>query len=105
MSQLKASMMKFCWLAKFSSIILSRQLKLSRKGVETMQQKHFDKVKNEKGFIAAIDQSRGNTPKALAAYGVTESSYSAQDEMFEFVHEMLTRIITLPAYDSYYILA
>jgi len=79
-------------------------MKLSRKGVETMQQKHFDKVKNDKGFIAALDQSGGSTPKALAAYGVPETSYSGEDEMFDLVHEMRTRIITSPAFDSDYIL-
>src|SRR5690625_7924256 len=69
-----------------------------------MQQKHFDKVKNDKGFIAALDQSGGSTPKALAAYGVPETSYSGEDEMFDLVHDMRTRIITSPAFDSDYIL-
>lgn len=65
-----------------------------------MNQEQFDKVKNGKGFIAALDQSGGSTPKALKAYGVEESAYSNEDEMFDMVHEMRTRIITSPAFTS-----
>src|SRR5690625_5144811 len=65
-----------------------------------VQQSQFEKIKNEKGFIAALDQSGGSTPKALAAYGVSENAYSNEDEMFDLVHEMRTRIITSPAFDS-----
>lgn len=65
-----------------------------------MNQAHLDKIKNNKGFIAALDQSGGSTPKALAAYGVTEDTYDSTDEMFKLVHEMRTRIITSPAFDS-----
>src|SRR5699024_4374440 len=75
-----------------------------RKGVEMMQQKQLDKVKNGKGFIAALDQSGGSTPKALAAYGGSEDKYSNEKEMFELVHEMRTRSITSHAFDSDYIL-
>ncbi|GAA0489172.1 fructose bisphosphate aldolase [Salinibacillus aidingensis] len=64
-----------------------------------MQEKHLDRMKNGKGFIAALDQSGGSTPKALAGYGVTEDQYSTEDEMFDLVHEMRTRIITAPAFD------
>jgi fructose-bisphosphate aldolase, class I len=63
-----------------------------------MNKSQFDKIKNGKGFIAALDQSGGSTPKALAAYGVLEDSYSNEDEMFDKVHEMRTRIITSPAF-------
>lgn len=69
-----------------------------------MQQQQFEKMKNGKGFIAALDQSGGSTPKALAAYGISEDAYSNKDEMFDLVHEMRTRIITSPAFDSNYIL-
>src|SRR5690625_4068759 len=69
-----------------------------------MNQKQFDKIKNGKGFIAALDQSGGSTPKALALYGIPEDAYSGEDEMFDLVHEMRTRIITSPAFDSEYIL-
>lgn len=69
-----------------------------------MNQAHFDKMKNGKGFIAALDQSGGSTPKALADYGVPESAYTNEEEMFDLVHQMRTRIITSPAFDSNYIL-
>ncbi|MEN1968794.1 fructose bisphosphate aldolase [Lentibacillus sp. N15] len=69
-----------------------------------MQQTQFEKVKNGKGFIAALDQSGGSTPKALAAYGVMEDAYTNEDEMFQLVHDMRTRIITSPAFDTDYIL-
>lgn len=69
-----------------------------------MNEKQFDKVKNGEGFIAALDQSGGSTPKALAAYGVNEDAYSNEDEMFTLVHDMRTRIITSPAFDAQHIL-
>lgn len=65
-----------------------------------MNQEQFDKVKEGNGFIAALDQSGGSTPKALAQYGIPESSYSGEDEMFDLVHEMRSRIITSPAFNS-----
>ena len=52
------------------------------------------KFQNDDGFIAALDQSGGSTPKALRLYGVNEDQYSGDDEMFDKVHEMRTRIIT-----------
>lgn len=58
------------------------------------------KISNAKGFIAALDQSGGSTPKALKAYGVDESAYSNDDEMFARVHEMRTRIIKAPAFNG-----
>ena len=57
-----------------------------------------------KGFIAALDQSGGSTPKALSQYGVKENQYSNEEEMYTLVHEMRTRIIKSPAFDSQYIL-
>ena len=54
----------------------------------------LDKIKTADGFIAALDQSGGSTPKALRLYGVEESQYSNDDEMFDMVHQMRTRIIT-----------
>ncbi len=56
------------------------------------------KVQTQDGFIAALDQSGGSTPKALRAYGVEESEYSGDDAMFAKVHEMRTRIITSPSF-------
>lgn len=65
-----------------------------------MNQEQFDKIKNGKGFIATLDQSGGSTPKALKAYGIEENEYSNDDEMFDLVHEMRTRIITSPAFNG-----
>ncbi len=58
------------------------------------------KVLSQDGFIAALDQSGGSTPKALRLYGVPESAYSGEEEMFAKVHEMRTRIITSPAFNG-----
>ncbi|SFB88972.1 fructose-bisphosphate aldolase, class I [Alkalibacterium subtropicum] len=69
-----------------------------------MKENQFNNMSNGKGFIAALDQSGGSTPKALAAYGVMEDAYSSEDEMFDLVHEMRTRIITALAFDSEHIL-
>lgn len=57
-----------------------------------------------KGFIAALDQSGGSTPKALSQYGVEENQYTNNEEMYTLVHQMRTRIIKSPAFDSQYIL-
>jgi fructose-bisphosphate aldolase class I len=62
------------------------------------QQDMLAKVKNEVGFIAALDQSGGSTPKALKLYGVDESAYTNDEEMFTCVHQMRTRIMTSPAF-------
>lgn len=62
------------------------------------QLKMLDKMRNEKGFIAALDQSGGSTPKALKLYGVEESEYNGDDEMFSKIHEMRTRIVTSKAF-------
>lgn len=58
------------------------------------------KIAQGKGFIAALDQSGGSTPKALAAYGVAESEYNGEDEMYAEVHKMRTRIIKAPAFNG-----
>jgi fructose-bisphosphate aldolase class I len=63
-----------------------------------MNQEQFDKVKSRQGFIAALDQSGGSTPKALRAYGVEEHEYEGDVEMFDRIHEMRTRIMTSPAF-------
>jgi fructose-bisphosphate aldolase class I len=57
------------------------------------------------GFVAALDQSGGSTPGALAEYGVAKDSYSSDDEMFALVHEMRSRVISSPAFDGSKILA
>lgn len=65
-----------------------------------MNQQQLDKIKNGKGFIAALDQSGGSTPKALRGYGVNEDQYHNDDEMFNLVHDMRTRIVTSPSFTS-----
>lgn len=69
-----------------------------------MNQEQFRRMREGKGFIAALDQSGGSTPKALRQYGVPESAYSGEEEMYDLVHRMRTRIITSPAFTSDYIL-
>ncbi|WP_337692377.1 fructose bisphosphate aldolase [Nocardioides cynanchi] len=65
----------------------------------------LDRIRTGRGFIAALDQSGGSTPKALALYGVPESAYSSETEMFDLIHEMRTRIVTSPAFTGERILA
>ena len=65
-----------------------------------MNNDQFTKAKNGAGFIAALDQSGGSTPKALKLYGIAEDAYSNDEQMFDLVHEMRTRIITSPAFDG-----
>ena len=61
-------------------------------------EKQLKKVKTAPGFIAALDQSGGSTPKALGLYGVTSDAWSDDDGMFDVVHQMRTRIITSPSF-------
>lgn len=63
-------------------------------------QEQLAQVKSRKGFIAALDQSGGSTPKALKLYGIEESQYSGEQEMFDLVHAMRTRIIKSPVFTS-----
>lgn len=69
-----------------------------------MNQAQIDRIHGGKGFIAALDQSGGSTPTALLQYGISKDSYSSEEEMFNLVHEMRTRIITSPAFHSEHIL-
>jgi fructose-bisphosphate aldolase class I len=71
------------------------------KGINSEQ---LNLMHSGKGFIAALDQSGGSTPKALSQYGVEESQYTNDEEMYTLVHEMRTRIIKSPVFDSHYIL-
>ena len=64
------------------------------------QQAMLDKIITQKGFIAALDQSGGSTPKALKLYGIEESEYSSDEEMFDMVHAMRTRIVTCNAFSG-----
>jgi fructose-bisphosphate aldolase class I len=70
-----------------------------------MTSAQFEKIRTGRGFLAALDQSGGSTPKALAQYGVPEDAYSGDTEMFDAVHAMRTRIITDPAFTGDRILA
>jgi fructose-bisphosphate aldolase class I len=74
------------------------------KGDNYMNQEQMDQVHTGKGFIAALDQSGGSTPTALMQYGISKDGYSNDEEMFNLVHEMRTRIITNPAFNSEHIL-
>ncbi len=63
-------------------------------------EQQLEKIKTQPGFIAALDQSGGSTPKALGLYGVTEDAWSSEDEMYAVVHEMRTRLMTSPAFSG-----
>lgn len=65
-----------------------------------MNNEMLQQMKSGKGFIAALDQSGGSTPKALALYGVTESAYSNEAEMFDRMHEMRSRLIKSPVFNG-----
>ncbi|MBU3156089.1 fructose bisphosphate aldolase [Clostridium estertheticum] len=69
-----------------------------------MNKEQMDQMHAGKGFIAALDQSGGSTPKALLQYGISEERYSNDEEMFNLVHEMRTRIIMNPTFNSKHIL-
>lgn len=70
-----------------------------------MNQQQLDRMRTGKGFIAALDQSGGSTPKALMQYGIDKDRYHSDEEMFALVHEMRTRIIKSPAFTSDHVLA
>jgi fructose-bisphosphate aldolase, class I len=65
-----------------------------------VNEEQFQKVKTSPGFVAALDQSGGSTPKALGQYGIKENAWSNDEEMFTIVHQMRTRIITSPAFNG-----
>lgn len=65
-----------------------------------MNTDQLEKIRSGRGFIAALDQSGGSTPKALKLYGLGEDSYSNEAEMFDLVHDMRTRIIKSPVFNS-----
>src|ERR1700734_1412346 len=70
-----------------------------------MNTTQFEKVGAGRGFFAALDQSGGSTPKALAEYGIGPERYSSDAEMFDLVHAMRTRVLTSPAFDGTRVLA
>ena len=65
-----------------------------------MNDHQLEKIRDRDGFIAALDQSGGSTPKALRLYGIGEDAWSGDDEMFSIVHGMRTRIVTSPSFDG-----
>jgi fructose-bisphosphate aldolase class I len=69
-----------------------------------MTDEQFQKIQSGRGFIAALDQSGGSTPKALKLYGIDEDQYSDDDEMFALMHAMRSRIITSPSFSGDHIL-
>ncbi len=68
-----------------------------------MNNNQVEVIKNGKGFIAALDQSGGSTPKALEAYGISKDSYDNEDKMFDLVHQMRTRIIKSKSFSNKYL--
>ncbi|MGP0076965.1 fructose bisphosphate aldolase [Mycobacterium sp.] len=64
-----------------------------------------DRMTSGKGFVAALDQSGGSTPKALRLYGIEDDAYSSEEEMFDLIHQMRARIITSPAFTGDRVLA
>jgi fructose-bisphosphate aldolase class I len=70
-----------------------------------MNTTQYEKVRTGRGFFAALDQSGGSTPKALAEYGIGPERYSSDAEMFDLVHAMRTRVLTSPAFDGTRVLA
>lgn len=69
-----------------------------------MNNEQLNRMKSGQGFIAALDQSGGSTPKALKIYGIEETRYHNEEEMFDLIHSMRTRIVTSPAFTSEHIL-
>ncbi len=73
--------------------------------LSNLNQQQLQKIRTQPGFIAALDQSGGSTPKALLDYGIKRGAWSNEDEMFALVHQMRTRIITTPSFTGERILA
>lgn len=73
--------------------------------MERVDTEQAEKIAHGSGFVAALDQSGGSTPKALRLYGIGEDSYSGEQQMFDLVHRMRTRIITSPAFGGERIIA
>ena len=65
-----------------------------------MNPQQYEKIKSAKGFVAALDQSGGSSPGALRLYGVPKESYSSDQQMFDLIHAMRTRIVTSPAFNG-----
>jgi fructose-bisphosphate aldolase class I len=72
---------------------------------QSLKEQQLQKIRTQPGFIAALDQSGGSTPKALLSYGIKPDAWSNEEEMFALVHQMRTRIITSPSFTGERILA
>ena len=72
---------------------------------QNLKEQQLQKIRTQPGFIAALDQSGGSTPKALLSYGIKQNAWSNEEEMFALVHRMRTRIITSPGFTGSRILA
>jgi len=72
---------------------------------QNLKEQQLQKIRTQPGFIAALDQSGGSTPKALLSYGIKQDAWSNEEEMFALVHQMRTRIITSPSFTGARILA
>jgi fructose-bisphosphate aldolase class I len=72
---------------------------------QSLKEQQQQKIRTQPGFIAALDQSGGSTPKALQSYGIKQDAWSNEEEMFALVHQMRTRIITSPSFTGARILA
>ena len=81
-----------------SSVLFSFPTPNSEEPTVSEYDKQLQKVKNDKGFIAALDQSGGSTPKALKLYGVNEDAWTNEEGMYDVVHQMRSRIMTSPAF-------
>src|SRR5271166_2197931 len=77
-------------------LTLSSRVTTRRLTMRASEQMH--KMKTQPGFVAALDQSGGSTPHALALYGIKDHAWKDDDEMFELVHQMRTRVITSPSF-------
>ena len=69
-----------------------------------MNEKMYEIIKNKEGFIAALDQSGGSSSKTLKAYGIPESAYSTEEEMFDLIHEMRKRVFTSKSFTNEHII-
>src|SRR6478752_5653134 len=78
----------------------SRRRRVGKAGIVMNQSEMAEKIRRGDGFIAALDQSGGSTPKALKGYGVEEGAWSSDEEMFDLIHQMRERIITAPCFGS-----
>jgi fructose-bisphosphate aldolase class I len=83
----------------------NRQGLWQHEAMNSVNSAQAEKLAHGQGFVAALDQSGGSTPKALRLYGIAEDTYSGDEQMFDLVHQMRTRIITSPSFDGRRIIA